>query len=1072
MGGDGANPRQLPAAAFPGIARRSALPSRGTLGRATGTSTANIRASSLPTRDRFAPDSARMADMGNAFQRTQSLDEAAHVGQAQLGTRMQSQLWNMLDDTPRYRNPAAPTPGNRASSVWRAAEMRPEAFPIPGDEYTGPRLEPPDRPITLDWAMQVVRHFQHHVNVPLPARYLCRLLDDAERLMEQREAEGPVWQVELPPEGATREGNAEPLLIVMGDTHGQVEDVLWVFYKMGLPSPTNRYLVNGDICDRGHNAVEIWALFLTFMSLWPESVIIQRGNHEDRLMNMDANCGGFSEEIRRKYDFDNLESHSVIYEKFGRLFARLPLASVVDKRVFVVHGGLSRGVRGFMRLLRTCRVRSAEIPPSLPGASVVDLAYVDAMWSDPQEVPGVSTNSRGPGLIAFGPDVTEKFLEENRLELVVRSHQVPESGEGYHVHHYGKLITVFSASNYCGLTNNYGAVLIFRTDGSCEAISHWAPTYDRIGALIIDPPDDPADKTPAHVLAQRKESRRTTSQEMESLAQETRQQHHAASDRAVRLEKEVIWGMARQVVERKKELLEYWEDCDKNPKSGFIPVKDWEEGMAVVLGDGVAWKTMGKVLHVKDSVAKDVDYRLFLNRFRVAVVGNRAGGDRWLEELLGRFYGRLMALKGYAGSLDELEGFLGRGDGRVSPADALEAFRWVLGSAVSEEQATQMLRTLSAHVAPDPSPVGRSTDVFEFLSRLDVCYQYHHSVERGKLMPDTSPEAGGQKDFSNVSSSTSSAPGSPRAEASPWARSVLAHLGRLLWMEDAGGSPKAGSNRMLQVFRYFDEDSNGLLERAEFEKAVKTMLTEYRAELPDAIARETACDERIRELMDCVDVGGDGSVNYLEFLHAFQPVDRTPGRGLRTDLMEQICTTIWANKASLLRTLQVLEDSACQGSGTAPTGHISAETLKRTLRTLNANLGASRGGSRAPPLTGEQIEILVDHSVVEDGNTIDYRAFLDAFQIVDTAAARHAGDEDLSPMSPTKGDGAAAGRSPPVDSPADRFCPEPRRSSSAGTHTRRRTPRDKPSPELPERHDHATTARAGSTQRSAGARPS
>lgn len=29
-------------------------------------------------------------------------------------------------------------------------------------------------------------------------------------------------------------------------------------------------------------------------------------------------------------------------------------------------------------------------------------------------------------------------------------------------------------------------------------------------------------------------------------------------------------------------------------------------------------------------------------------------------------------------------------------------------------------------------------------------------------------------------------------KASPWARSVLGRLGRLLWMEDAEGSPKAG----------------------------------------------------------------------------------------------------------------------------------------------------------------------------------------------------------------------------------------------------------------------------------------
>merc|ERR1711976_314203 len=102
---------------------------------------------------------------------------------------------------------------------------------------------------------------------------------------------------------------------------------------------------------------------------------------------------------------------------------------------------------------------------------------------------------------------------------------------------------------------------------------------------------------------------------------------------------------------------------------------------------------------------------------------------------------------------------------------------------------------------------------------------------------------------------------------------------------------------MLEVFRYFDEDKDGLLQRKEFAEAVKRLLQEYARELPEQLSVETASDERISELVDCVDISGDGMVNYLEFIHAFQPVDRTPGSGLRTDLMEQVCTTIWSNKA-------------------------------------------------------------------------------------------------------------------------------------------------------------------------------
>ncbi|CAJ1358592.1 unnamed protein product, partial [Effrenium voratum] len=190
------------------------------------------------------------------------------------------------------------------------------------------------------------------------------------------------------------------------------------------------------------------------------------------------------------------------------------------------------------------------------------------------------------------------------------------------------------------------------------------------------------------------------------------------------------------------------------------------DGMKAVVGESMNWKTIGKVLRVKDTLTKDVDYHAFLGRFRVTVVGGPAGGQRWAEELLGRFYGRLLALKGDAGSLEELEGFLGGEDGQVSTTDALQAFRWVLGNYITEDQSKSLLRTLAAHALPDPSPVGRPLGVFEFLSRLDICFQQQASLN----------SKGSEKRLE---------------KATPWARSVLARLGRLLWMEDAEGSPKA-----------------------------------------------------------------------------------------------------------------------------------------------------------------------------------------------------------------------------------------------------------------------------------------
>ncbi|CAI5744666.1 unnamed protein product [Peronospora destructor] len=85
----------------------------------------------------------------------------------------------------------------------------------------------------------------------------------------------------------------------------------------------------------------------------------------------------------------------------------------------------------------------------------------DMMWSDPQPFQGRGPSKRGIGL-SFGPDVTKAFLEHNKLDLLVRSHEVKD--EGYLVEHDGKCITVFSAPNYCDQMGNKGAFIRFEKD--------------------------------------------------------------------------------------------------------------------------------------------------------------------------------------------------------------------------------------------------------------------------------------------------------------------------------------------------------------------------------------------------------------------------------------------------------------------------------------------------------------------------------------------------------------------------------------------------------------------------------
>lgn len=49
----------------------------------------------------------------------------------------------------------------------------------------------------------------------------------------------------------------------------------------------------------------------------------------------------------------------------------------------------------------------------------------ELLWSDPQEEKGRAASKRGVG-VSFGPDVTKSFLKANKLDLLIRSHEVSQ----------------------------------------------------------------------------------------------------------------------------------------------------------------------------------------------------------------------------------------------------------------------------------------------------------------------------------------------------------------------------------------------------------------------------------------------------------------------------------------------------------------------------------------------------------------------------------------------------------------------------------------------------------------------
>jgi len=229
-----------------------------------------------------------------------------------------------------------------------------------------------------------------------------------------------------------------------------------IFKINGLPSPTNPYLFNGDFVDRGSFSVECIFTLFGYKLLYPNHFYLSRGNHESINMNQ---MYGFSGEVTAKYS-------STMADMFTQVFNWLPLSHCINQKILVMHGGLFSNDDVTLDDIR--KLERNRQPPE-------EGIMCELLWSDPQAWEGRGPSKRGVG-IQFGPDVTRRFCEKNKLDYIIRSHEVKDMG--YEVAHNGQCITVFSAPNYCDTMGNMGAFITIKgndltpTYKSFEAVPH------------------------------------------------------------------------------------------------------------------------------------------------------------------------------------------------------------------------------------------------------------------------------------------------------------------------------------------------------------------------------------------------------------------------------------------------------------------------------------------------------------------------------------------------------------------------------------------------------------------------
>eukprot|EP00929_Paragymnodinium_shiwhaense_P016536 TRINITY_DN12494_c0_g1_i9.p1 TRINITY_DN12494_c0_g1~~TRINITY_DN12494_c0_g1_i9.p1 ORF type:complete len:538 (-),score=87.84 TRINITY_DN12494_c0_g1_i9:284-1897(-) len=257
---------------------------------------------------------------------------------------------------------------------------------------------------------------------------------------------------------------------VFGDIHGQYPDLMRIFARYKQPTDGENgdiesmdYVFIGDFVDRGTTQLEVICCLYALKAKYPQHIHLLRGNHECEHVNSGY---GFRKECADRLKEDTYAPDST-YNMFNDSFDWMAISAIIEDRIICLHGGIGGTIDTVDDLNNIPRPYAIPQTPKTAQEQLV----TDVMWSDPTDndsMTGITLNdSRDPDgsgrIVKFGPDRVNEFLSRNPpLQMIFRAHECVM--DGFERFANGRLITIFSATDYCGCHRNAGAIIVVKRD--------------------------------------------------------------------------------------------------------------------------------------------------------------------------------------------------------------------------------------------------------------------------------------------------------------------------------------------------------------------------------------------------------------------------------------------------------------------------------------------------------------------------------------------------------------------------------------------------------------------------------
>jgi protein phosphatase len=231
---------------------------------------------------------------------------------------------------------------------------------------------------------------------------------------------------------------------IIGDIHGDLESLVYILNDSDFLEKAKRQedimlIFLGDYGDRGLYSVEVYYVILKLKQMFPEKVVLMRGNHEGP-----EDLLAYPHDLPFQFQQRFGKQGGAVYARVRTLFNQLYNAVLVENRFILIHGGFPTSARSIDDLAYAHERHSRE-------------TFLEEMlWNDPEEtISGMFPSSRGAGKL-FGSDVTAVFLGMFKVNALVRGHE--PCGEGFKLNHGGRVLTLFSRKGE-PYFNEHGAYL-------------------------------------------------------------------------------------------------------------------------------------------------------------------------------------------------------------------------------------------------------------------------------------------------------------------------------------------------------------------------------------------------------------------------------------------------------------------------------------------------------------------------------------------------------------------------------------------------------------------------------------